>query len=315
MVAALNLVVTCTERKKSVPPAALQVRNLGSRSRLATWISRLENEQVAPVRAFDLYAGDHWSVVRGLPKVACSRSIRINIWVCSAGYGLVPATARIKPYSATFSAHKADSVISTGHYTDQAWWEGLASWRGPDRTAPRSLLELAKRFPKVPLMIAASERYLNAVDEDLRLACDALRTQELLVIFSAGAGNLRALNQNLVPAGAPLKQDVGGGSMHSLNVRLVRHAIETLSYRDLRASSLIDHFSTLLERAPEMPKHDRQPMDDNQVRAFIRSELQRNPKARHSPLLRQLRDSGRACEQKRFAELFQRVKAEVDSGN
>ena len=47
---------------------------------------------------------------------------------------------------------------------------------------------------------------------------------------------------------------------------------------------------------------------DQEVIQFIKAQLQTEPKLKHSPLLTRLRASGRACEQKRFASLYQKTK-------
>jgi hypothetical protein len=51
-------------------------------------------------------------------------------------------------------------------------------------------------------------------------------------------------------------------------------------------------------------------MSDEEVRGFVRKRLGEAPESRHTRLLRELRDSGRACEQGRFKQLFMQVRAE-----
>lgn len=311
----INVVVTCTERKRRAPSRALQFRSLAKSSKRSAWTQRLEQDPSDAGPAIDLYAGDHWTVVRGLDQVVRKSGARLQLWVCSAGYGLIPANAPVKAYSATFSAHKPDSVIARTALSRRQWWSELADWRGPSKGQPRTLAALAARFPKAPLLFAGSDRYLDAVEDDLMAALDELRSSELLTIFSTGAKPSRGLADHLAPSSARLKPALGGGSMHSLNVRLLRHAIAALTPERLRSDEVARLFQRLLKGAPEMPVHDRKPMTDDDLRSFIRAEFKKNARAKHSPLLRLLRDSGRACEQKRFAEIFKQVKAEVgDAG-
>ena len=60
----------------------------------------------------------------------------------------------------------------------------------------------------------------------------------------------------------------------------------------------------MLEEQPELVKYERKTMSDDEVMEYIAGEISRNPKLKASPLLRKLRDSGRACEQKRFGRLY-----------
>jgi hypothetical protein len=50
-------------------------------------------------------------------------------------------------------------------------------------------------------------------------------------------------------------------------------------------------------------------MTDHDVRQFIVNALTREPKATRTSILQQLRQTGRACEQGRFAKLFDEVRA------
>jgi hypothetical protein len=49
-------------------------------------------------------------------------------------------------------------------------------------------------------------------------------------------------------------------------------------------------------------------MTDDNVIAFIRQRVAVDAKASHTRLLRELRESGQACEQGRFRRLFKQVK-------
>src|SRR5262245_47229972 len=113
----VNVVVTCTNRKTRSVPSALRLRRLKGRNleeNAAAWISRLVSHQAPGVPACELYSGDHWHVARSLVEEGLRSNCRVNIWVCSAGYGLVPLGAELRPYSATFTAENPDAVCRLG---------------------------------------------------------------------------------------------------------------------------------------------------------------------------------------------------------
>ena len=62
------VIVTCANRKSMPIPSHLQLGEVPGSSaieRARTWIARLADTDSAPqVPAFDLYAGEHWSVAR-----------------------------------------------------------------------------------------------------------------------------------------------------------------------------------------------------------------------------------------------------------
>src|SRR5262245_42960354 len=107
--------------------------------RAERWWRRLSTHSTETVPAVDLYGGDHWSVARSLPEVAAASGFDAYLWVASAGYGLVPADARLRPYSATFAAGHSDSVClartdgTTRSKFARDWWAHLGEMPGPRR--------------------------------------------------------------------------------------------------------------------------------------------------------------------------------------
>ena len=147
----LHIVASCTDRKRVPVPRELhlrEVRDMEARARARAWWAHLwtqAHEQRTCVR--ELYAGDHWRVVQELPALAREARLRPHLWVASAGYGLLPAGAAVRPYSATFGRSHADSIArgATGRESVEAhrqWWRALSEERLPDSRAPRSLHHL-----------------------------------------------------------------------------------------------------------------------------------------------------------------------------
>ncbi|MBI4817022.1 MAG: hypothetical protein HY791_12230 [Deltaproteobacteria bacterium] len=313
-----HIVVTCTNRKTRPAPSDLSVRNLdvvGKSDRPRAWIARLRDSKEPSVPARVLYAGDHWSIARSLDRKARACGIEATTWVVSAGYGLVPISAELRPYAATFALGHEDSVVSGSSAPSsivglKEWWRSLAAWEGPTPTEARSLAELARRNPSTPIFIAAAPTYLAPLEDDLNEAAANLSSPELLFVASAGADDSGGFSRYLIPADAGLKH-VLKGAMPSLNVRVLQEALGAWGACEFDPPALRRHFDQLRKEQPVTKKLDRAPMSDDEVRAFVRAELSTNPKSKHSPLLRKLRDSGRACEQKRFGTLFAEVWKEV----
>jgi hypothetical protein len=168
------------------------------------------------------------------------------------------------------------------------------------------LADLAAESPQAPLLVVASEIYLVAIRDDLAKAARRFEDSDLLSIISAGTRSLNGLTDNLIPCDARLQSTVGG-VRRSLNVRLARLALEKSRRSRPTRPVLRKQFTRLLATAPELMKYDRQPMRDGEIIQFLKSSLRVDPTACHTPLLRELRASGHACEQSRFRSLFQMV--------
>jgi hypothetical protein len=73
------------------------------------------------------------------------------------------------------------------------------------------------------------------------------------------------------------------------------------------ASALRNHYAHLVTTTAPLRTYDRRPMSDEEVMEFIQRASARDSSVSHTGLLRRLRSTGQACEQKRFKRLFQEV--------
>lgn len=203
----INLVVTCTKRKRRAVPRRLQLRSVprlpSAAARAARWLERLQHSAEPLTPAADLYAGDHWQLVRVMAAQRLVDGARTRVWVCSAGYGLISLESRLLPYSATFAGGQPDSVgagrTGKGSEALPLWWQTIALWRGPTPEGPRTLTQVAEQFPREPLFLVMSENYLRALGPDVSEAVGQLVRPELLSILSAGAGENDFWSRHLLP--------------------------------------------------------------------------------------------------------------------
>lgn len=303
----VNVVVTCTNRKRAEPTSALLMRSLqsqGIEGRAAEWSRRVRAASDAAIPAAELYSGEHWSVVRGLPAQAAKHAYDLHVWVASAGHGVISLEERIPPYGATLSRGHADSVLSANEEPAD-WWSALTS-REP--SSPRNLAALARRFPSRPIIVAVSPPYLKAMARDLVEAADCLDSPSSLSVLCAGTASTPEVASFRVPCDARLQHAAGGGTRVSLNVRLVGLALDQLAGQKPSFDRISSAFTTLLASAPPVSVYDRAKLGDEDIRGFIRSALKTEPGVSKTGLLRKLRDQGQACEQNRFGELFREVK-------
>ena len=271
---------------RSVPPGTTE-------SRATSWLQRLNATGGPTYAAESLYAGDHWHVVRSLSGLAARNTVHSEAFVCSAGYGLISASAKIRPYSATFASSHPDSVVqaqSDGEVglARRQWWSAISSWEGPKPGSSRSLAEAMRDFEYA--LIALSPPYLDAIADDLAHALTKVKPENLS-IFSAGAKTSHRFAEYLIPCDSRLRGIVGG-ACSSLNIRCLRHAIERAS-EGLDRESVKRRFARLLEERPAVPPLERTPMTDEEVTSFILKALPQtlrkaNAPPSHAPRRRQI---------------------------
>jgi len=309
--ASLQVVITCANRKTRRVPPELHADTLPEAPpeiRLATWIERLGHSAAEGVAARDLYAGEHWQVARSLEELCRTRQPQGQVWVCSAGYGLIDLDTPIQPYKATFAPGQPDTVASNDRER-QAWWTGLAMWSGPAPGMARSFEQLAADDPATSLIVAASPAYLAACGRDLARARGHLASPEQLIIVSTGSRNAGPLTDHVLGTDARL-QPVLGGTRQALNVRALAYLLT--SHQGLfTVPALAAKVRQLLATAPPLRREVRTPSTDDDVAIFVRSRLRYLPTLSRSRLLREFRDAGRACEQSRFARIYDHVQEDI----
>lgn len=260
----------------------------------------------------ELYSGDHWSIARDLDGSKVGSRLRLRVWVVSAGYGVLGLEDRIHSYSATFAVQHPDSVVGSRRgiapvQSQRQWWKFLTESRVTGSRQLRTIASLAAEYPRTPLIVAASEIYLQAVRDDLWEARQQLSDPKYLSIISAGSRDLDGMREHLVPCDARLESLVGG-ARRSLNMRVARHILREVGGAQPTLPVLRKRLTALLADAPEVRTYDRRPLSDDQVLAFISKSVNREPQLRGTPLLRRLRDQGFACEYTRFMALFRSIR-------
>ena len=307
---AVNLVVSCTNRKRYEPASGLAAHRLHGpdvRARIRTWKERLSTASDERHPAEDLYMGEHWSVVRDIVSAGGTRGWDVRLWICSAGYGLIRPNARIHSYQVTFASGTRDSVAAWETNAAQKWWKGVCACSIPgEKGLPRSLTALAQKYSRTPMVVALSADYLNAVEKDLLTVLTYAYFRRHLAIISCGTkGESSHWQKNLLPCDGGVSASLGG-TLTSLNARVARFLFESPAPED----PTVDYWTGLarsLERRT-VKRPPRTPQSDVAVMGFIRDALRQVPSASRSKLLAKFRATGKACEQKRFGELYMRLK-------
>ncbi|MEV4712623.1 hypothetical protein [Micromonospora sp. NPDC049374] len=308
--ARVHIVVTCTNRKSLAVPADLRVGVLSEylpKQRLAEWLRRLSEPGQPSTAAASLYAGEHWAAAR---QLATSVRAEAQLWVCSAGYGLIPATAQVRPYAATFTTREADSVGRRAA-ENRDWWRGLSEWVGPEPGAPRSFYDLARTNPDDTIIAVLSDTYLRACSDDLRRAAGQVSDPQRLTIVGPAQADPNL--DELVVGVTALMRPAVGGSLLALNVRVAQRLLGLVNadpgtHRRSHLRALAHELAATAP--PPAPRAHRERMTDDEVKAFIRPLAAAGPTSA-TRLLRQLRDSGKSCEQGRFKQIFDAIELDV----
>lgn len=310
----VNVVVTCSSRKSVKPAPDLSIRSLPGNTllqRFGNWRRRIEEaEPAGRVSAKDLYQGDHWATMRRLIENPSSQMAKVQVWIASAGCGLISPETPVPAYAATFSSRDLDCVGGTSQ-SRRAWWSSLSSIDFKE-TIPRSLTALAECYPASPLLVAASPDYLDAMAVDLTDARDRLSAADFMTVLCREGSLPGEMDGEKIYLSADLASSLGG-ALTSLNARVIVWLL-TRPKQIFSHDAILNAVSEL--RSESLPRQHvvRQKGSDSSIRDYIRRRLQDDVSLSGSAALAEYRKSGMAAEQSRFRTLYLEVKQEVCVG-
>lgn len=298
------VLIPCTDRKRILPSEDLLARNLpaGSVRDVATEWGRRTSLSNARSNPDELYCGRAYGEAR-----AASDLLGAELVVISAGHGLVRQGQKIPAYGLTAATGKTDSVkskVTTSDWSGANWWRAL----GENTSSRISLSDLFLEVDPELILMSLSESYAN-------LLCDQLaffneKFVQRLRIFGMGlsphlpanvVGSLMPYDGRLNGPDSPIK-----GTMSDFSSRALHHFAQSLEGGVVSGRAASDDRLVLegvmdVWSMPATPV--RKKMSDDEVIGFVQDNWDRT-RGRSGASLRLLRDSGNACEQGRFKNLF-----------
>lgn len=207
----VHLIITCTRRKIVAVGETVFPNERDASRAYEVWLERLAkaSRETPAMTAGELYTGQHW---RRATAAAARKGA--EIWIISAGLGLLHVTDRVVPYEATFASMPFSTRVIWAKLTSQP--------PGPRRCA--SLHSLMQQRPNDQFVLAASPVYLRAVEEDLCAGRDALTSPESLTIVTT-KGYQGSLQRNVTLANATMTREFNT-NLTGLNISYATRIIE-----------------------------------------------------------------------------------------
>ncbi len=253
-----------------------------------------------------MYQGAHWSVAKQIHDFSSKENLDVELWIASAGYGLIKADTLIESYDATFAKGSKESVADEGK---TQCWDLLALRK---RSHAANLTALAVENPNDLLAVALSSTYLKALETDLLNVASLLPREQLFLISASATKKQSELSCFHLPADARLVNKLGG-NLISLNARIALHLLEKETLHKWNRNKIDKYFNESTKNQLPFKKFKREKLTDEQIVSFITEQISRATKQENKTgfsqtrLLRQLRDTGHACEQTRFRKIFEKT--------
>jgi hypothetical protein len=307
----IALVTTCTNRKKVAIPNELRAANLprgDQHTLLQLWTKQINLEHQTG-QACDLYCGRGFS-----EALATARNCKIGLWIISAGLGLVASKQKIPPYNLTITTGYPDSLqtklVSDAIFYASGWWTDVNSVLHGTATP---IADLVRSNRNTIFVLALSSNYAELIADDLNsLENDAVNRVRIL-----GCALTPNLSSKFRDVWMPYDDRFDGpdsclpGTRSDFPQRIARHFIEEIVPR-IPTASPQEHANKIIsflkkKRYPSIPT--RTLKTDAEIK-FVIDKRWQDCNGLSGKMLRILRDDELiACEQKRFSQLFNEVKA------
>ncbi len=303
------IITSCTNRKTIAASDELCARNLAAGNMdtvVAAWAPKVKC--AAKVRiARDMYCG------RAFIEAKTSQlTLGAEMWIISAGLGLIKSDSMIASYNLTASKSVKDCISNIAEdFSPNEWWSKLLSAFG-QVSVNESLTN--NNFDRI--FAALPEGYLKLIEADLLKLSD--RHLKKIRIF--GPRNIEKFEERLQKQIMPYDDRLEGpnsplpGTRIDFAQRALRHFVEQISDR-IDQSTEEDYANVLraLEPLKQPRKIKRTSKSDKEICELILGFWEKSD-GKSGKALRILRDECQiACEQGRFAALFRSVKRGKDN--
>jgi hypothetical protein len=310
---------TCTNTKRVRPDDTCLLDNCHCANytySIKEWVRRLHEAVTPRYPARTLYQGSHWKETLQCISTAEGLGFEAELWVLSAGWGLIPVDLPICSYGATFSSGE-NSIHNLSWPEDltprdraRAWWQGLHKYR--KALAQWSIPELSERVGghcKALFLFVLSREYFLAVEPDLMELIG--RGSDVAVVSAGLYSDISNANpmmrDHVLPVSDKFKQAENylNHTNVSLNARLANWLIRKFPGEiDTGSRALSETVAAFGDSLPEMARRRVETMTDDEVLHFIAEHFDAG-RSSATQLLRVLRHrEGQSCEQKRFGRLF-----------
>ncbi|WP_413727341.1 hypothetical protein [Sodalis sp. RH19] len=312
----INLITTCTNGKHGDSYNSLNLSDYSSGKTFSnvlihSWCRALKEalSKSASIYVEDLYKGGHWATAKAIYK-----KYPIDLWVLSAGLGLLHSKDKVVPYQATFATGYQESIPLyskdySGKSFHRTWWKEITERSAFKSDHPTSITELMRKKPQEYFIICGSPDYINAIELDIVNGLEYLDVphKQLLIITSKKI-NFR-LKEYLLKSDNRIAEWLNC-NMLMLNIKLAQHVIRDFtSHQRDDLSILSQELSREFNFLPERKVIQGIKRNPDEVKKYIFDLLQQQPGISATKALRAFRDSGNSFEEKRFRTLFQAVTA------
>jgi len=302
----INIICPCTSSKKYPTSTTLELTNIDSSLSLAKacelWMNNIKTNNSKRYKASHLYKGGVWKKTLDIKNIL-SKKNQTNLYIASAGYGLIHEDKEIYSYDCTFSPGDSNSISKFNNQlvnpSSVVWWDKINTF-SYDSFPSDSYFFIILPYD----YLIASQNFIKQIIE---------KNDKKVFIFIANKKSLPDFMKGHLIQFDSRFNSFQTGVMTNILQRAVFWLSNEIITKNipLTHANLQNHIDTKLSQYKTFTMPQRKHLPDNEIRKKIKQMILDNNISSASKGLSYYRKQGFACEQKRFGKLFKEVKSEL----
>lgn len=247
-----------------------------------------------------------------LEAKSATKAVNGELYIVSAGLGLIHASDHIPAYDLTVSGGigSLEPVLTKLGKRPSDWWSALINELNPARSV-QSLIEANK---KTRFLFALPAGYLDLIAEDLDKLTLSQAAQLRIITSKLGEGVLpQRLRRLVLPYDERLEGSMYAGTRTDFPQRALRHFVTELHGHNLDHATAVTKVRDAMTALKKPVLPSRAKKTDEEILSLLQANWEQYGGA-SSRLLRYLRDDALvACEQSRFRGLWLQMQKKLNT--
>ena len=302
----INIISSCTSSKKYSPSNLLELTNIDDHLLLEDacdlWINNININESTQYKASQLYKGAAWKVTLDIKEIL-DKKTPTNLYVASAGYGLIHSDKKIYSYDCTFSPGDSNSISKFNNYLDSPsnilWWDRINTFSSDSFPIDSYFFIVLPHD-----YLVASQNFIQEI---------IYKHNKKVFIFVANKKSPPSfMDKNIIKFDSRFNSFQTG-----VMINILQRAVFWLSNEivmkniPLCHKDLQNHIDMKLAQYKAFTMPVRKQLSEKEICEKIRLMILYNNISSATQGLKYFRQLGFACEQKRFGKLFKEIKCEL----
>lgn len=299
----INIISSCTNNKNQPAQNSLKIENYGAEMQLndviKIWNKNISDKKISTYKANELYKGGSWKATKKTREIL-STIFKTNLYIASAGHGLIHEETSVCSYNSTFASSTANSISKfmkdNSIKGNTIWWNSINKFDFQIFTSDSIFF------------IILPHNYLLATQETIHTLIK--NYNDNVFIFTANKHSIPSFMQNNIIKFDSRFNNFQSGVISNMLQRAVLWLANEIVIKNLKLShnTLQNHIELEMSQYDNFTMPIRIKLSEEEIIEIIKNMILNDHITSASKGLKVFRNNGYACEQNRFSKLFKKGK-------